>query len=146
MAESAPSQPVSAESEKIAQAWAKLRLGHEAVMLADAAEGLRIDRERVKAHQREFLGPAWSEPREDGVIHIGDVHQPAPQPMAAAPSTLGTLGKVALAFAVSGPIGAGLAAIPLLSAWLSKPAAVAPVAPPAKLNPQLEYDLRLGSP
>lgn len=146
MSESAPSPTPTAESEKIAQAWAKLRLGHEAVMLSDAAEGLRIDRERVKAHQREFIGPAWSEPREDGVIHIGDVHQPPTVIAQPAPSTLGTLGKVALAFAVSGPIGAGLAAIPLLSAWLSKPAAVAPAAPPAKTNPQLEYDLRLGSP
>lgn len=143
MAESAQSQAPIAEADKIAAAWAKLRMGHEAVMLQDAAEVLRTNRGVVKAHSREFLGPSWQEPGDDGVIHIGDVNQTVPQQTAATPSAaLGTLAKIGLAFAVSGPIGAGIAAIPLIQSWLSKPAAVAPAVPSP--NPQTLYDLRLG--
>lgn len=144
MAESAPSQTPTAEADKIAAAWAKLRMGHEAIMLQDAAEVLRTNRGMVKAHNREFLGPSWKESAEDGVIHIGDVNQSAPQQVTQAASPLSALAKICLAFAISGPIGAGIAAIPLIQSWLSKPAAVAPVAPPATPNPQTLYDLRLG--
>lgn len=144
MAESAPLQTPIAEADKIAAAWAKLRMGHEAVMLQDAAEVLRTNRGVVKAHSREFLGPSWQEPGEDGVIHIGDVNQTVPQQTApqAAPAALGALAKIGLAFAISGPIGAGIAAIPVIQSWLSKPAAVAPAVPSP--NPQTLYDLRLG--
>ena len=134
MAESAPSQSTTVLPEEIAQQWARTRLAHEAVMLQDAAESLRLDRARTQAHQREFLGPSWSDPQGGEVIHIGDVHQAAPLPVAkevpaSQPSTISTLAKVAMAFAVGGPIGAGLAAIPIVQSYLSKPAAVAQPTP-----------------
>ncbi len=144
MSESAPSQTPIAEADKLAATWAKLRVGHEAVMLQDAAEVLRTNRGIVKAHNREFLGPAWQETGDDGVIHIGDVNQSAPQQVAQSASPLSAMAKIFLAFAISGPIGAGIAAIPLIQSWLSKPAVVAPVNPPATPNPQTLYDLRLG--
>lgn len=131
MAESAPSQSTTVLPEEIAQQWARTRLAHEAVMLQDAAESLRLDRARTQAHQREFLGPSWSDPQGGEVIHIGDVHQAAPLPVAkevsaSQPSTVGTLAKVAMAFAVGGPIGAGLAAMPYVASFFSKPAATIP--------------------
>lgn len=134
MAESAPSQSTTVLPEEIAQQWARTRLAHEAVMLQDAAESLRLDRARTQAHQREFLGPSWSDPQGGEVIHIGDVHQAAPLPVAkevpaSQPSTIGTLAKVAMAFAVGGPIGAGLAAIPIVQSYLSRPATVAQPTP-----------------
>lgn len=97
---------------------------------------------------------------DDEVINVDSptttVMHNYPQPAAAA----GALAKVALAFAVSGPIGAGIAAIPVLQNLLSKPAAVSspatPVQPTAPSSPtvappsvnadQLLYDLRLGKP
>jgi len=134
VAESAPSQINTELPEEIAQQWARTRLAHEAVMLQDAAESLRLDRARTQAHQREFLGPSWSDPQGGEVIHIGDVHQAVPLPIAkevpaSQPSTISTLAKVAMAFAVGGPIGAGLAAIPIVQSYLSRPATVAQPTP-----------------
>lgn len=155
MAESTPSQPATAASDKIAEAWAKLRLGHEAVMLQDAEATLRTDRERVKAHQREFLGPSWRDPEGEGVIHIGDVHQPPTvvSPVAQ-PAGLSTLGKIAvggaLALLAGTPIGAAVLAVPVLQALLNRPAPVV-TQPTATPQPQPTvdqtlYDLRLGKP
>lgn len=118
MAESAPSQNSTVLPEEIAQQWARTRLAHEAVMLQDAAETLKLDRARTQAHQREFLGPAWSDPQGGEVIHIGDSYQALPAQAAASPlpvaqpvqpsSIGGTLAKLGIGAALVAT-GAGLA-------------------------------------
>ncbi len=47
---------------------------------------------------------------------------PASSEMYALGLTPSPVAKIGLAFAISGPIGAGIAAIPLIQSWLSKPA------------------------
>lgn len=126
----------------------------QAKALRDQLDLARRNAERV--YEQVYGLPTQPEAKaEDDVIQVDSPttnvthNYPAPP----APSTLGTLGKVALAFAVSGPIGAGVAAIPLINSLRNRPAApAAPVpslpstSPNAAQTPQLEYDLRLGRP
>jgi hypothetical protein len=68
---------------------------------------------------------------------------------ATAAPAMSTLAKIGLGFAVAGPIGAGIAAIPVISKMLTPPAAVAPADPGANDAPTIniggtEYQLNLG--
>ena len=117
----------------------------QARALRDQIDLARRNAERVY-EQVHGLPKSPEKKAEEDVIQVDSPtttvthNYPAPQ---AAPAALGALAKIGLAFAISGPIGAGIAAIPVIQSWLSKPAAVAPTTPVTP-NPQTLYDLRLG--
>lgn len=110
---------------------------------------LRDSHKAATANWREVMREHWGKdfeaPESDEMILVDStltIHPPAeasPTPVeqlpvakevtASQPSTVGTLAKVAMAFAVGGPIGAGLAAIPIVQSYLSRPATVAQPTP-----------------
>ena len=90
----------------------KIRIADEAIMMADMQELLAMDRAKVKAHDRRFLGGDIEE-QEIGNIHIGDVNQAVP--LALAPSAPSSLTRKAIAAGLlalgGGGVGAGAMAI-----------------------------------
>ena len=153
-------EPILSDGEKLMKQWAQTRLAHEAVMLQDAQAVLRQAR-RTTANLPQQLETgnmtATGASEDEGVIHIGDVVQHLPQPVSptiippVVSQGMSSLAKVALGFAVAGPIGAGLAAIPLVSSLLKPPAVVAPAETPKSDVPTVtiggqEYQLELGEP
>ncbi|MCC7419815.1 MAG: hypothetical protein IT428_06020 [Planctomycetaceae bacterium] len=105
----------------------KLRMAQDAVMTDDLQQVLRNGREAHKAYQRTMLGPEFPKASDsapgDDVIAIDS---PTTVTHHHAPPVASSLAKVAMAFAVAGPLGAGIAAgmaaIPVVSHWLNKPA------------------------
>lgn len=128
MATATENQQTDHPMQQVAVDVAKLRLAHEAMMLADAQAVLKADRAGVNAHNKEMLGAECGAPSGDDMIHIGNVtytqQQPAPQP---ASTGMSTLGKVATGAALLlGGAGVG-AAIPLaIDALRPEPAVEAP--------------------
>lgn len=125
--------------------FAKLNLALQASAMRDSLELARANSRRMldRAHG---LPPSPDRPEDmiavDSPTTVVNHHYP---PAAAAPAaiaaaeplkplkTAGTLAKIALAFAVSGPIGAGIAALPLVARWVG--GAASSVAPPATPMP-----------
>ena len=115
----------------------KLRIADEAVMMADKQELLAMDRAKVRAHDRRFLG-ADMEEQEMGNIHIGDVNQSVPQ--TSAPSASGSLGRKALIaglLALSGG-GVGAGAIALYELLTPEPPSAA-----ESIDTDTEYEMKL---
>lgn len=154
-------EPALNAGEKAAKQWMQTRLAHEAVMLADAQAVLKQSRQTVANLPHQLQAGDMSkagDPQDDGMIHIGDVIQnvtATEKPVAVVPPAvakgMSTLAKIGMGFAVGGPIGAGIAAVPVI-ADLLKPAtpAVKPAEPKAdspvvNINGK-EYQLELGQP
>ena len=89
----------------------KIRIADEAIMMEDVRELLAMDRAKVRAHNRRFLGDVSEE--EMGNIHIGDVNQAAPlMPAPSAPSSFSRKAIAAGLLALGGGgVGAGGMAI-----------------------------------
>ena len=116
--------------------WASLRTAHEALMVDDAQQLLRLDREVIRKHHGL---PATT---EDEVIHVGDIYQTTSQSpkVATVAKGVGTLGKLAIAAGLLGS-GAGIgAAIPLALEFL-KPDPVAVV--DTDTDTDTQFELRL---
>tara|TARA_R110000824_G_scaffold54321_1_gene149876 strand:- start:117 stop:548 length:432 start_codon:yes stop_codon:yes gene_type:complete len=97
----------------------KIRIADEAIMMQDLQELLAMDRAKVKAHDRRFLGGDFEE-QDMGNIHVGDVNQSAP--LASTPSARGNLAKsaaVAALLALGG--GTGVGGMALFEYLTSKP-------------------------
>ena len=90
----------------------KIRIADEAIMMQDVQELLAMDRAKVRAHDRRFLG-ADIEENDMGNIHIGDVNQAAPlMPAPSAPSSFSRKAIAAGLLALGGGgVGAGGMAI-----------------------------------
>jgi|LUML01.1.fsa_nt_gb hypothetical protein len=85
----------------------KIRIADEAIMMQDVQELLAMEREKVRAHNRRFLGGDFEE-HDMGNIHIGDVNQSAP--LVSTPSAPSSLTRKAIAaglLALGGSAGAG---------------------------------------
>lgn len=87
-----------------AQTLARLRLAHEAAMVDDAAQLLRLHRQATEAHERQTHGEHY-ESRDDEVIHIGDVNHPVERDSHAGKKR--GPGRVALAALVTAAMAAG---------------------------------------
>ena len=84
----------------------KIRIADEAIMMEDVRELLAMDRAKVRAHNRRFLGDVSEE--EMGNIHIGDVNQTTPSTLApSAPSSLTRKAIAAGLLALGGGTGVG---------------------------------------
>jgi hypothetical protein len=116
----------------------KIRIADEAIMMQDVQELLAMDRAKVKAHNRRFLGGDIEE-KDMGNIHIGDVNQAAP-PSMPAPSAPGSLGRKALiaGLLALGGGGVGVGAMAILDYLNSQP-------PPAaeSFDTDTEYEMKL---
>jgi len=107
-------------------------------MMADKQELLAMNRAKVRAHDRRFLGDIEEE--EVGNIHIGDLNQVAPQQ--SAPSARSGLAKsagVAALLALGGGTGAG--GLALLEYLTSKP--VPAVESFEDTDTNTEYEMKL---
>lgn len=116
---------------------ADLKTAREAMLLDDAAQVLRDDRNLVRRHNEQAgFQPVATDAQDESMIHVGDiivqqaesqrVETPAPEPVpkaasaappAAANSKLGLPAKIAL---VASLVGAG-AAGPLIAQWMNQP-------------------------
>jgi len=98
----------SEAARKHLEELSKIRVADEAIMLQDAQELLAMDRSKVRAHNRRFLGGDFGEENMAGNIHIGDVTQTPP--LASTPSAPSSLTRKAIAIgllALGGSAGAG---------------------------------------
>ena len=86
----------------------KIRVADEAMMMQDAQELLSMDRAKVRAHNRRFLGDDYEE-NDMGNIHVGDVnHTSLPASAPSAPSSFGRKAIAAGLLALGGgSVGAG---------------------------------------
>ena len=86
----------------------KIRVADEAMMMQDAQELLSMDRAKVRAHNRRFLGDDYEE-NDMGNIHVGDVnHTSLPVSAPSAPSSFGRKAIAAGLLALGGgSVGAG---------------------------------------
>ena len=85
----------------------KIRTADEAVLLQDAQELLAMDRAKIRAHNRQFLGGDYEE-NDMGNIHVGDVnHVPSPASAPSAPSSFSRKAIAAGLLALGGGTGAG---------------------------------------
>lgn len=113
---------------------ADLKTAREAMLLDDAAQVLRDDRNLVRRHNEQAgFRPGATDGQDESMIHVGDiivqqaesqrVESPAPEPVPSATppadtnSKLGLPAKIALAASL---VGAG-AAGPLIAQWLNQP-------------------------
>ena len=115
----------------------KIRIADEAIMMQDVQELLAMDRAKVRAHDRRFLG-ADIEEKDMGNIHIGDVNQTVPQSLApSAPSSFGRKAIAAGLLALGGG-GVGVGAMAILDYLNSQP-------PPAaeSFDTDTEYEMKL---
>lgn len=138
-------------AEEMAAKLAGLRIAHEAVMLEDAQDLLKLNRESVRAHQQAMATGTTPAAGGEDVIHVGDVIQMvqptteasvAVAPAAAPTSTWkSTVGKVATAAAlVAGGAGAGTL-IPWALGLYGRPATTAAPGP----DRDTQYELRFGA-
>lgn len=134
------SAPLPETLEKLA----RLRLGHEAVMLEDAREVLAQSRKGVAAvNQLNGLPEASG---DMGPLILGDttINQQPQQQSKLSPLAKGLIG-IAAGLAVGGPIGAGLALPGIINAL--KPAApVVQPQQPAGTDTDTLFDLFVGPP
>ena len=104
-----PSATLNAETLK---KWAGIRMAHEAVMMQDAQEILRLNRDGIKHHQTNMATmPGDKQTAEDdmGNIRVGDeIHYHQQQQAANGLSSLAKMGLVGAGLAIGGPL-AGLA-------------------------------------
>jgi len=115
----------------------KIRIADEAIMMQDVQELLAMDRAKVRAHDRRFLG-ADIEENDMGNIHIGDVNQAAPQSLApSAPSSFSRKAIAAGLLALGGG-GFGAGAMAIYDYLNSQP-------PPAveSIDTDTEYEMKL---
>ena len=101
----------------------KIRIADEAIMMQDVQELLAMEREKVRAHNRRFLGGDFEE-HDMGNIHIGDVNQSAP--LASTPSAPSSFSRKAIAaglLALGG--GTGVGGLALYEYLTSEPAPAA---------------------
>jgi len=99
----------------------KIRIADEAIMMQDVQELLAMDRAKVRAHDRRFLG-ADIEEKDMGNIHIGDVNQTTPQSLApSARSSLARSATAAALLALGG--GTGVGGLALYEYFTSNPPA-----------------------
>ena len=106
-------------------------------MMQDVQELLAMDRAKVRAHDRRFLG-ADIEENDMGNIHIGDVNQAAPQSLApSAPSSFSRKAIAAGLLALGGG-GFGAGAMAIYDYLNSQP-------PPAveSIDTDTEYEMKL---
>jgi len=116
----------------------KIRIADEAIMMQDVQELLAMDRAKVRAHDRRFLGGDIEE-KDMGNIHIGDVNQSVPQ--GSAPSAAGSLGRKALiaGLLALGGGSAGVGAMALYEYLTSQP----PPTAESYEDADTEYEMKL---
>lgn len=147
------SQPLL--SPKNLERMARLRLGHEAVMLQDAQEALEMNRKTVAEHYRQN---GLNLPADDmGTINLGDttVYQTTPPAVTPAPATgLSALAKAGIITAGAAALGGGVGlpfALPAIIDALKPvvtPAPVTPVQPAPTIDTDTDtvFDLFIGGP
>lgn len=91
--------------------WARVRLGHEAVMLEDARKTLEQNRANVDSHRKFFDMPEGQSQADD--MHIGDVththyHQPKEQPTQSSGLAKWALGAAMLGSSIGLPLAGAL--------------------------------------
>ena len=117
-----------------------LGVAHDAAVLGDMVEMLRMNRAKDRAATRSYNGEASSMPEEtDTPIHVGDIYmqgiEPGPQPATPIPNPPqppATNGNGKLSPLVAGTLGLLLASLPstAIIAYLAGRQPVAPVVQP----------------
>ena len=120
----------------------KIRTADEAVLMQDAQELLAMDRAKVRAHNRQFLGGDYEE-NDMGNIHVGDVnHVPSPASAPSAPSSFGRKAIAAGLLALGGgSVGAG--GMALYEYLASKPAPAAESFVDTDTDTNTEYEMSI---
>ena len=120
----------------------KIRIADEAIMMQDVQELLAMEREKVRAHNRRFLGGDFEE-HDMGNIHIGDVNQSAP--LASTPSAPSSFSRKAIAAGLlalgGGSVGAG--GMALYEYLASKPAPAAESFVDTDTDTNTEYEMSI---
>ena len=120
----------------------KIRIADEAIMMQDLQELLAMDRAKVKAHDRRFLGGDFEE-QDMGNIHVGDVNQSAP--LVSTPSAPSSLARKVIATGLlalgSGGVGAGAMAI--YDYLTSQPPPVAESFEHTDIDTNTEYEMSI---
>lgn len=124
--------------------WARLRMGHEAVMLKDAQEVLAQQRQTVAAHQR--ANGLQGSDDDVGNIIIGDQtinHAPAQQQPAA--KGMSPLAKALIGGAIATGLGGGIGGALALPSIIE---ALNPAATPPTVDTDTDtiFDLFIGAP
>ena len=108
-------------------------------MMQDAQELLSMDRAKVRAHNRRFLGDDYEE-NDMGNIHVGDVnHTSLPASAPSAPSSFGRKAIAAGLLALGG--GTGVGGLALYEYLTSEPAPAAESFEDTDTN--TEYEMKL---
>lgn len=134
----------SSHSPDVLERWARVRLGHEAVMLEDAREVLAQNRKGNLAHSQSNGLPVGES--DVGTLNLGDTTIYQQPPPAAKMSTLGkALIGGAVAAGIAGPIG-GLFALPSILEALKPAAPFVQPQQPAGTDTDTLFDLFVGPP
>jgi len=138
--------------QNLAKKWAGLRLGHQALMLADAAALLKDNRAQNRAHGQRIQkhGTAsTSAADEDMGIHVGDIHHEHHYHGGNQEQTIATKGSSVIKRAAQAAalVGVGVAApyaLPAAAELLKdRPAATSPAEPFTDTDTSVDIELQV---